>query len=484
MTAPSVGAGTYFYTPSLKDLVQQLTHLAFSGDGLSVVSGAMGSGKSALAEELVPHLEQAYKIVPLRLEVDLELAEGIEKVSATLGLIKEETSLSVGEMLAGLRHYVQALAQDKKLIILIVDDAHHLDDQAIGALVSLLQGRTDSNLGLHLIFMSEPGLDSRIDALQILDVPVYDFEMPNLSPSELARFLSRGSSFSESLNSAKVQKIWAGSQGLPGTALQFVEKHSESETRVKSTRILLPAGIPLGHAVAAVVLVIVLGWSLIFRQVDDAEKVASTAVISTPAEPSIDESVGSEPEGIAFTPFPESANDRFVVDQQPQGVGLGVEGLDEQVAELATDISGQGTLPGTEEKISLDSLQPPAIGERNTVVQPKPTMDGESKGLTESEVFLMAQNAEFYTLQVIAASKKELLERYISRQINQDTLKMYRGTREGKSWFVVVQGVYSTREVAFNALKLLPQEQVKAGSWPRKFSSIQEEIETFRHNQR
>lgn len=491
MALPSASAESYFYTPSLKGLVQQLTHLAFFGDGISVVSGARGSGKTALAGELVSHLDQAHEIVSLSLESDLELAECIEEVSLALGLVKREESLSVGEMLAELRHYVQALAQDKKLVVLLIDDAHHLDDQAIGALVSLLQGRTDTNVGLHLILLSEPGLDRRIDALQILDVPVYDFEIPNLSPSELANFLSRDESLSETLNSSKVQKLWVNSQGLPGSALHFLQSQKQTEQSAATVK-PSAAGLPLGHIIAIAVLVSVLGWSLFMRQEQEAETspVAAPAPAADKSQTVADDKV-PDPSGNALvvtgvidTPF--STQD--IADEVTPSAGAAVETNDEPGSEAASAAlatheaetnARASRLPSIEKKIVVPDSFEPAV-ESTAAPEPAEIVEENLAALTASEAFIMAQNPQFYTLQVIAASKKASLEAYIARQSNRQSLKMYRGTREGRSWFVVIQGVYSTREIASKALKYLPEEQAKAGPWPRKFSAVQQEIEAFR----
>ena len=56
---------------------------------------------------------------------------------------------------------------------------------------------------------------------------------------------------------------------------------------------------------------------------------------------------------------------------------------------------------------------------------------------------------------------------------------MYRGEREGKRWYVVVVGVYSTRSEALKGMAELPEEQLKAGPWPRKLKDIQQEIQQF-----
>lgn len=499
----------YFYTPSLKGLVQQLTHLAFFGEGMSVVTGASDSGKSSLALELEKHLDQAHEVVSLALDADLELGECVERLSDALGLVRSE-SLSVGEMLTELRHFVQSLSQDKKLVVLLIDEAHHLDDQAVGALVSLLQGGTDSQAGLHLILLSESGLGRRIDALQILDVPVYKFDIPNFSPSELSNFLSRDSRLQSSLNSSLVQKLWANSQGLPGLALKLVDGRSGVDAG--GSKKLFSAGVPFGHIAAILLLALILIWSLVIRdtvEVDDSPQAAVTpdAVKSLDNENPVDVVIvadGAEEElndayyevdRDLYEPLAEEAvysSDESVVEVDSsagEGYESSAEIVEDQNIVLAAPskpVIAQSEVDAFPEiAMSVEVMDPPSV-EVFELAAP----ELESVGLevsnaivwTEPEVFLMAQNPSFYTLQVVATSKKSSLEAYISRQSNEGTLYMYRGKREGKSWYVVVQGVYSSRDSALKGRYSLPKEQSKAGPWPRILSSIQEEIEAFRRN--
>ncbi len=502
----------FFYTPSLKGLVQQVTHLAFFGDGMSVITGVPGSGKTSLQKELVKHFDQAHDVVELSLESDLELAECVESISSALGL-RHESTLSVGEMLTELRHFVQSLSQDKKLVILLVDEAQHLDDQSVGALVSLLQGGTDSQAGLHLILLSEPGLDKRIDALQIMDVPVYRFDLPNFSPSELSSFLSQKVPDESTLNSSVVQKLWASSQGLPGLALDSVmgQTRKGKKSEQNNSDGLFGGGIPFGHIAAIVVLAVVLLWSLVFRGSSDDELPAAKAAPVVPMTAALDSDIQPVEQEIDSS-----------LEEEAEDVGPAVDTLDDEVSEysaeelhsreslepvfsdadgyesIIADVSGSDD-PGFDDAGVLEVLSEGVEAssvELNSDVEMAPASDislpaieEESiyerpsvKALNDSEVFLMAQNAEFYTLQVIAASKKASLDAYVARQANRESLYMYRGTREGKSWYVVVQGVYSSRESALKARSTLPSEQFKAGPWPRKLSAIQEEIEEFRYN--
>lgn len=518
---------TYFYTPALKGLMQQLVHLAYFGDGFSVVLGARYAGKSRLAEELVKHFDQAHDVVSIALQSSTELGESLERISAALGLAASG-NLSIGEMLTDLRHFAQALAQDKKLVVLIVDDAHYFDDQAIGALVSLLQGKSETNFGLHVVLLSEPGLEERIDALQILDVAVYDFAIPPFSPSELATFLSARNTSVQALTSSQIQKIWAASRGLPGVALYLLK--GEQVPAADTPPAAWYSQIPLAHIAAVVLLALILLWSLLWHSGRDTPEVSGvipphtaegvdlssvTEAISNSAlvegegtieEVSVEE-VSGERDDIApmsvieqhnseqpRLEFNRESGDIKTPSEREKAVAPEAEGsLPAASAPLSASAESNAsaatpTLPrlndaAPDRDISPQELEPVAV--EGSVAEGSPATvavqaSTKADDLTDQEAFLLAQNPEFYALQVIAASKKESLEAYVERQANKAKLKMYRGTREGKSWFVVVEGVYSTRASAMQGRNMLPKEQVKAGPWPRPFSQIHEEIETFR----
>lgn len=543
MTAASVQPN-FFYTPALKGLMQQLVHLANFGDGFSVVLGAKGSGKTTLSHEIQKHFDGAQELVHLSLDEGLELAESLSLLADSFGLPQGD-DLSVGELLSELRHYVQSLAQDKKLLVLVVDNAHYFDDQAIGALVSLLQGGAESNFGLHLILFAEQGLETRIDRLQILDIAVYDFELPNLSPTELSSFLDARNTGVQQLTTSQVQKIWSLSKGLPGPALLALSGDenpggNDADGDAKNK-------IPMGHIAAVILLACVLFWSISWHtsKKDDAGEVAnSESAMEDVSSKRVSQESGDAPEvarsmqegsessddELASIDSQQSKNAELEEVAQEEVVPLESEVESGQIADVEDDADAGGAAPsitealesqtdevtdlaieenpdeelieaeasssGVEsgqsetlqnEPISLREAPEVAVSgekyEQSLVTATPPAAPADSADalkLTNDEAFILAQNPKFYALQVIAASKKASLEAYIQRQPNRDKLRMYRGKREGKSWYVVVEGVYSTRDSAMKARILLPKEQAKAGPWPRLFSSIQEEIEIFR----
>ena len=89
---------------------------------------------------------------------------------------------------------------------------------------------------------------------------------------------------------------------------------------------------------------------------------------------------------------------------------------------------------------------------------------------------LMNANKEHYTLQLMGAYEKSRLEQFIQEQGLKENALYYQTTHNGKDWFVVVIGNYTSLEAAHRGIDALPPEVRKQKPWARKFSSIQKVI--------
>ncbi|WP_188150032.1 SPOR domain-containing protein [Teredinibacter waterburyi] len=502
-------SGPVFSTPALQALIQQMVHLVEFGEGLPLIQAVSGAGKTTLLAQLHSQLQHHDYVASVAV-VDGESAlEFVEKIADGFGL-GGVVGDDVGEVIAELRHFAQALVHDQKKGILLVDDVHFLDDAALGALVSLLQGHGESGYGLGVVMASELGLVERIDALGVLEVPVYDFDVPEFSPSEVGKFLSlhfgNMQAHTNSLTPELVQSFWTRSDGYPGRILALVKMELLKSER--STSVSRNAGscdlswwqraatLPLGHVAAVAVLGTVLVWALLFRggstPVSDSSETRRVETLQITAKsPSIET---SKPESsVVRTSEAASTEDysggQVAIEDDSMGDGgsplsLGQDrylppapklGEDADArAELKADRVGVAkSIASSSTKLAVDA---PSLGAAGIV---PPKSSASPKALAD-ERFLLSRKDSEYTLQILAASQRESLEGFIAQQPNRDDLYLYRGQREGKNWYVVVAGVYPTRAAAIVARNALPERQRKAGPWPKALSTVKVEISSVR----
>lgn len=520
----------YYSTPGCEGLLQQLLHLLRFGEGLPVVQAGRSAGKTAMSNSLRNRLNECSWLAQVQCDYDQDIAELLEQIVLGFGL---QAGPGAGESLAALRHFSTQLANNKELGILILDDAHLLDNQALGAVLSLLQGNNLPGYGLHMVFFCAPGLVERIDEIGLLDAPVYDFEIPLFSPSELSGFLK--SRFppviSGKLSAGLVQNIWSQSMGSPGVALAIVGKSdlaSQDQGNVRTGLAFLNS-MPKGHLIALFVLVAVLLWAAFARESLVPSEGKEPVVIE---KPSAQVELANQNNNALST---ENTNGAAFVSegQQEEISALEADEVELQTGEFASQLDTgrderlvnegltnesldkerlpnrpfakndgnelQDNLQTTKEFASPESsqeltqqLKAPQTATQQTVRQEpgttvapanSPVRDmagkaapGRPLGMSAHELFLMDQSPETYTLQIIAASRKDALQKYMSAQANKNDLYLYQGLREGKAWFVVVTGIFTTRQEALQAVNDLPPEQKKGGPWPRQLSSIQSEI--------
>lgn len=483
----------YFSTPARQGLIQQLLHLVRYGDGIPVVQGAGRSGKTAIAKELAFQLGEVAHLALVEVKSDARLLDVLVEVLRQYGFAMDEKA-SEGELLAELRRFSQALANDKNLGVLILDNAHYLDDQSLGAVVSLLQGSDVAGHGMHLVFFAQPDLVSRIDELGLLDVSVYDFDVPLLSPSELSDFLKRHLEYragtSRKLSAETVQAIWSRSRGAPGYSLRLMlettrPKNSSSKPLLKN--------IPMGHVVALSVLGVVLVWALLLRNTD-TDRTVSEVVVTNGLEKPGPALETASPDEFKATDLQSdkkemaAANAALEIPQSKESLGTIEKATDGKDVKVPSDVAERNSAQGQPPGVGQAPMTDPKQQDRPVGVAaspPSPTLvpnpSSPSSRFSRDETFLLNQNPTSFTLQVMAASKREPLEDFVNKQQNRDSLFLYQGQRGGKAWFIVTAGIYPNREAATAAIANLPSEQKKGGPWPRQLQNIQGEIQENRN---
>ena len=534
---PSSG---FFSTPARNGLIQQLSHLVFFGDGLSIIVGPPGSGKSVIATELQRAFETVPHIANVTLDSETDTGTFLWHSVSGFGLRVDENA-SIGELITELRHFSQALSGDGKLAVLIVDNAQFLDEQAIGAILSLLQGESRSGAGIRVVFFSEPGLVERVDSLQLVEVSVYDFEIPGFSCDETERFAqhhaaSAGIELAEDLNYAN---LWSSSKGYPAAIVEKVSEGQSSADPVSTLTITdRLSGMPYMHATAVAVLVGVLIWAYFIKTGDEKELVLSVDKHVISADSNQDRVLPVEVEHTGEgQPEKEKIKTIDLIEEVNESAGVAepgsllenttaaqdasaketqkaiekiyqssaeadLEAIDSEVAdkgmaeakerELIRDIESSQANKLADPSIGTHSgvnaypdiaIQAPTLKEELPTPSPLTPKITESKpGITKDESFLLSLPEDKFVLQVLAASKKKSLKSYIDRQPNKERLFLYRGAKQGKLWYIVVEGPYASKAKALAGRASLPAEMSKAGPWPKSLKSVQSEIDKAKEN--
>lgn len=95
------------------------------------------------------------------------------------------------------------------------------------------------------------------------------------------------------------------------------------------------------------------------------------------------------------------------------------------------------------------------------------------------EKWLLSQDPESYTIQVIGVSYEKSILEFIknNRLLEKNEIAYYKSSFEGHPWYEALYGIYPTQQEALLVVKKLPANIRQAGPWIRKLSEVQQEIE-------
>jgi len=184
-----------FMSHQHEDSLMKLTYVVAQNLGCGMLTGVFGCGKTLLARVILRELGQdkfraAYIHNPLVSE-PAELLRTIVRSLSPQSLPEKKTELMVDPMLEKLHTILLENIRDGKDNIVIVDEAHTIEDMRIFEQLRLiLNFQHDDRFLLALILMGQPELRDKIDALKPLSqrIPIRCHLDP-LKEDEVAAYL-------------------------------------------------------------------------------------------------------------------------------------------------------------------------------------------------------------------------------------------------------------------------------------------------------
>jgi len=104
----------------------------------------------------------------------------------------------------------------------------------------------------------------------------------------------------------------------------------------------------------------------------------------------------------------------------------------------------------------------------------------ETEDTIHREDWLLSQNPQHYTLQLMAIREKAIIVKFIKDNHLQDHAAYFNTYNNGKEWLAVVYGIYPTRKEADIVSKQLQDRIASVKPWIRTFKSVQEAIDSYR----
>lgn len=485
-----------------------LLHLAVNLSQPIVVSGPAGMGKTTFLR---------------RLEASARAYATVRYFAATAGttyetLIEELRQAAIRDLnLPNAAEWACAdlmakYAQERRLLVLMLDNA----DRLLPGLLSALWEFARQNPSLHIVLALPSDALRRkatTDALALRDAQ--PLEIPSLTPAEFSTYLrrlaaSKPGTSAWNISTTTSAAAWHDSQGVPGAALRALEMPIETA----------PAKGPTGHVrwlVPGLAALLLAGVAVLLWR-PDARPPASMPQDSASHKADTDVSapvvVVQEPSGGSSVPAPagSGANPRPEAESVPAWEGPLPESGTVPHPEIAPAFPPNAigpSLPEPDLAKPVESTTAPEPGKKPSASQPEAnsaqpgppsapaiTAPAESEAKPAEAIpaerqarikaahvdlagahnvdWLMAQNPEAYTLQIVAMSQAQALAGTIGRFPPDSDLSVLRLRKGRGDLYLLFYGVYPNMATAREGAANLPPPLTQ--SIPRQFKSIQADV--------
>ncbi len=479
LSADPFAEGMFYPAPTHMAVLEALLHDLQFGIQAVVLTGAPGTGKSTLlgaAQRRLP--QEVYRL------------EGGDFSSSEQLLLSlaEELLLPVSEDMqhTALEGLIASLAleQDPSAApVILVDDAENLPQGAMLSLLKLAEP-VKSRRALRLVLVCPPGLATQM--------PVQLQQMPFLPLAEACELLnyrmtSVGYTGPVLFEASRVEPWWQKADGniarLQAQAQQWLlteapqilaEIPSQSQQGRFPEAKTATSPLPLVHMISAAALIGALAFFYLYRSGDEnvepkveslsqpveiptiAPVVESSSAITTPDETPLPEEATSEP---SKEELPNTdVSDMDALDGvESSSISSSISSLS-SAASASSVSDGANAMQEADEASSAGSLRPP-----------------ESR-FSADEQRLLSWPADEYTLQVLAVSRRESATAY-QAQFPELPLLIVETRRQGKPWFVVVVGRYTSTDNARQHSRQLPPALREARPWPRHVGELQRALQ-------
>jgi len=485
----------YYSFDTFEQRLKVLQGLVQGADLFVLVIGEPGSGKTTLLNRYLDAADTKWQFA--RIHMDTEPAS-----------IQSSESQEH-------RTYPAYILQDSANPIVIVDDAHRLPRKELDFLIHEALVPGSSNKIKRLVLFGESNLYSTVTELadSLSAQPAFNkIYLPGLTEKQTAEYLQHrlaigGYAGDIPFDPSAVNSIHQASGGYPGPineiAYQWLnDKYSDKTERQNMLQILSGTSrrMPVWVAAGIIILVLAAFWSIsnykprtskppdqnltktVFRK-----KIVQSRLSAVPMVSKKVTAVKTPEKPPAVIKTPQTAE--VEATSEPPAPIIAAPPEQEEPAALEPTISAvqkPASKPQIEPQPAANPT-PKTDSQPKTVLQPtlKPTLKTPAPVTPKTaarqirrEQWLLSQDSESYTIQIIGVSNEKSMLDFINKNqlLKQNEIGYYESTFNGKPWYQALFGLYPTKQEARRAADKLPENIRRAGPWIRRLSEVQQAI--------
>ena len=369
----------YFEPPSRLQLVDKLVHLLRFSNVFMVVVGPMGAGVSTTIDQLYRQIgEDDVYILSLNLKNRTNLQTLLKLLNSAMDQLLAPVENEDSDLFSVLHGKIEALAKLQRKLLITIDNADFLSDEATESLLNLIQA-SQSSVGI--VLGGSPDLVQAVTD-QITDPSVSELIHNELlepfNRLETEEFIQlsfvRGGDFS----ARQLSDIYLKSQGYPGLILQLTNEMIKSgKITLSGKSSLLPVPHIIGIAVLVTAIITVSSWQY-FSEGDMLEDETS---LTSELELKIEQEDGVE---VAIAAEVAEHNVRATaLELQISSLASKIE-AQEMLLETAREDLEQGVEPIKLEPILTPSAEIESLTASNTIDQPQVEVSDQAEAKLES----------------------------------------------------------------------------------------------------
>lgn len=451
------------------ELLEQIIHLCQFGQGVTVVVGERGVGKTRLALALYESLDQSQVCFITALPT-LQADVLLQHIATHAGF--ETTGATTGQLISALTD-PQNFSGEQDFSLIIIDDAHHLDDETISALLRLTRSPDAEHQKFQAVLTGDATLVERLRNLPVIPVQINDYYLLPFTLAETVDYLGFRMEMADYLGpeiftANLVTAWWREAQGRLPVVHNKARDYLLSTTRPEARE--SAKNFPVVHIVTAAALGCAILMAILYRGGSDATEPPRTQRIPLNLQAVSSSSVLSSASSSVLLPPP------VVVEERVTDLPLPAAASSE-ASLAASSLSASSVVSVTMASSSSSQSSQLQSSLAQSSAAPPPAAVPPVDTLSADEQTLMSWNSGDYTLQLLGVSNHKAAVDFIAAQPNRDDLLLFRSSRQGKDWFVVVVGRYQNSAEARAAISGLPEVQSKAGPWPRTLRDVQQELQ-------